>query len=349
MPDRLRFGMIGAGEIAFGATAKKIEAARNAKIVAVMDPVEEVAKSFAETYSTDWTTETSELLARDDVDAVVISAPHYLHAPLTVQAAEAGKHVLVEKPIACTLEQADRMIDACKRAGVHLSVLLCSRYWSGVVKAKELIEAEAIGKIIALKFHVAGDKPEAYWTGGYTRRVKTDWRTSKEKAGGGILIMNLVHDIDRLRYITGLEAVRVYAEYDTFATNVEVEDFITVSLRYDNGAIGNILASSCARGGKGTGNRIYGTHGQILFEGTDALEVYTTRDVPGLKGNEWTTVRLNSVDGRLVTIERFADAVLEGRPVDIPGEEARKTLEVILAAYKSGELKQPVTLPLAYS
>jgi len=315
-------------------------------MVVAMDPVEDAAKSFAETYSTDWTTKTQDVLSRDDVDAVVISAPHYLHAPLTVQAADAGKHVLVEKPIACTLEQADEMIEACRKAEVLLGVLLVSRYSTVTVKAKDLIETGAIGNVIALKFHAAGDKPSTYWAGGYTGRVKTDWRTSREKSGGGILVMNLVHDIDRLRYITGLEAVRVYAEYDTFTTDVEVEDFIAVSLRYDNGAIGNMMASSCARGGKGTGNRIYGTDGQIVFEGKKALEVYTTKDVPYLKANEWTALKLDAVDERQIAIERFAESAFEGRPADIPGEEARRTQEVILAAYRSGELRQPVTLPL---
>ena len=344
MPRKLRFGMIGAGEIAYKSTAKAIRNSDRTEMVVAMDVVEEVARSFAAEYDTEWTTSLEEVLERDDVDAVVISTPHNLHAPQTIQAAEAGKHVMVEKPIACTLEQADAMIDACKKASVVLMVRLVSRYMPAARRAKELIEAGAIGDVIALTFTAAGDKADSYWTGGFTGRVQTTWRKSKEESGGGILIMNLVHDIDRLRYITGLEATRVYAEYDTFCTDVEVEDFISVTLRYDNGAVGNILGSSCARGGRGSPNRIYGTHGQIIFEGRGSLQVYTTREVPGLESGEWTDLELESMDGGVLAMDRFAAAVLDGEPVDIPGEEGRKTLEVIVAAYESCESGRPVVL-----
>lgn len=345
MSRKLRIGMIGCGEIAWKSTGPSISASGKAEMVVAMDPVENVARSFGEAFSVEATTALEAVLTSPDVDAVVISTPHYLHAPLTIAAARAGKHVMVEKPIACTLEQADAMIAACKNAGVLLAVNLVSRYDPDTAQAKEWIAQGVIGKIIACKFHVAANKPDSYWTGGYTGRVQTVWRKSKQQSGGGILIMNLVHDIDRFRYITGLEAVRVYAEYDTYATDVEVEDFITLSIRYDNGALGSIMASSCARGGEGTGNRIYGTEGQIVFD-RGKLRVYTEREVEGLQSGAWNEVQVPVIDARQVFIERFAEAWSEGRTPDIPGEEGRKTLEVIYAAYRSGEIHQSVSLPM---
>jgi predicted dehydrogenase len=337
--------MIGCGEIAYKATGKSIQTSSNAEMVVGMDPVEYVARSFGETFGIEATTNLDAVLSSPDVDAVVISTPHYTHAPLAIAAARAGKHVMVEKPMACTLEQADAMIAACKQAGVLLTVNLVSRYDPSAVRAKALIEQGAIGEVMAIKFHGASHKPDSYWTGGYTGRVETEWRKSKEQSGGGILIMNYVHDIDRLRYITGLEAVRVYAEYDTYATDVEVEDFITVSIRYDNGAIGNLLASSCARGNESTGNRIYGTEGQIIFD-RGKLRVYTVQEVAGLEKDIWNEIATPPIDSRQVFIERFAQAVSEGQEPDIPGEEGRKTLETIYAAYKSGETHQAVALPM---
>jgi UDP-N-acetyl-2-amino-2-deoxyglucuronate dehydrogenase len=342
---KLRIGVIGCGEIAYSATGKSIQAAHNAEMVTGVDPVEHVARSFGETYDIETTTNLDAVLASPEVDAVVISTPHYTHAPLTIAAAKAGKHVMVEKPIACTLEQADAMIAACKEAGVLLTVNLVTRYDPGAVKAKELIERGAIGTVTAIQFHGAGNKPDSYWSGGYSGRVQTEWRRFKAQSGGGILIMNFVHDIDRLRYVTGLEAVRVYAEYDTFATDVEVEDWITLSMRYENGAIGNLLASSCAKGNESTGDRIYGTAGQIGF-GRGVLRVYTDLDVEGLEQGAWNEIELPRVETRQVFIERFAQAVHEGKAPDIPGEEGRKTLEVIYAAYRSGETHQPVPLPM---
>ncbi|OGG50805.1 MAG: hypothetical protein A3F84_17450 [Candidatus Handelsmanbacteria bacterium RIFCSPLOWO2_12_FULL_64_10] len=347
MQRKLKIGMIGCGEIAYKATGKAIQAARNAEMVVAMDPVPDVAASFGKTFEVPHTTDVKEVLSRPEVEAVVISAPHYLHEPLTVQAAEAGKHVMCEKPIACTLGQADRMIEACRRAGVLLGINLVSRYEPSTVQGKALVAAGVIGKVIGLQFHVMAAKPESYWTGGYTGRVRTDWRTSREKSGGGVLVMNLVHDIDRFRHMTGIEAVRAFCEYDTYCTATEVEDYITVTYRYDNGAIGTATASSCARGGRGQGNRIVGTEGQVLFPGRRALEVFSLRGGDGLKAGEWTEVPFQpGGDSRQVYTERFAEAVFEGRRPDIPGEEGRKTLEALVAAYRSGETHESVTLPL---
>ncbi|MEO2003326.1 MAG: Gfo/Idh/MocA family oxidoreductase [Candidatus Poribacteria bacterium] len=343
MAETLRIGMIGCGEIAYKATGQAVADCSNATIVAAMDTVADIAKSFTEKFGGEATTDAAEVMARDDVDAVLISVPHFLHAPLAIQAAEAGKHVLVEKPIACTTEQAKDMIAACSDAGVLLSVLLPSRYSGSTIRAKELVEAGALGKILALKFHVAANKLDSYWTGGYTQRVRTDWRKSKENSGGGVLIMNLVHDIDAVRYATGLEAIRIYAEYDTFMTDTEVEDFITVSIRYDNGAIGDIMASSCVRGGEGGGTRIYGSEGQMAFG--RPLRVFTEADIDGLERGAWTDVDTPRGDGRATLIERFAEAVFAGTAPEVPGEEGRNTLDLIYAAYRSGETHTPVTVP----
>ena len=253
---------------------------------------------------------------------------------------------MCEKPIACTLDQADRMIEACRKADVQLGIALVSRYSASTVKGKELVEAGAIGKVIGMQFHVMANKPDSYWRGGYTGRVTTDWRPSVEMSGGGVLVMNLVHDIDRFRFMTGLEPVRAFCEFDTFLTDVEVEDAITVTYRYDNGAIGTATATSCAPGMMGNGNRIVGTEGQILFEGR-GMKVFTTKDHPGLTAGEWTDLEVpDEANSRTMFTERFAEAVFEGRQPDIPGEEARRTLEAIVAAYRSGKTHQPVTLPL---
>lgn len=340
----LRVGMIGCGEIGV-ANARSIHNAQNACISMAMDVVEEVAKDIGEKYDAPYTTDVKELLASPDVDAVIISVPHYLHAPLTIEAAKVGKHVMVEKPIAINLEQADEMIETCKQAGILLSVCLVSRYSAMAVKSKELIEKGVIGKITGIKISAISDKPEHYWHGGYSGRVKSDWRIEKAKSGGGYLIMNLVHDIDRLRYITGLEAVRVYSEYDTFATPVEVEDTLTVVLRYNNGAIGSFDGSSCAKGRESFGNRIYGVEGQIVCG--NPLRVYTTKNVEGLNANEWNEIRLEEpYDSRVKFIEEFADAVFSKNQPPITGYDGRATLEIIVAAYESGERKAVIELPM---
>ena len=346
MEQKLRIGMIGCGEIAYKSTGKAIAAASNAEMVIAMDTVAEVAQSFGETYGIPSTTNADEVFAHSEVDAVVISAPHFLHEPLTIAAAKAGKHVLCEKPIACTLDEADRMIAACKEAGVLLSINLFTRFSKATQRAKELFLQGVVGRVIGMQFHVMANKPDSYWTGGYTGRVQTDWRMSREKSGGGVLLMNLIHDFDRFRHITGLEAIRASAEFATFCTNTEVEDYISVVYRYDNDAIGSATAASCARGGVSHGNRITGTEGQILFE-PNLLKVYTQNESCGIPTGAWQSIEVPDEENPVqLYIERFAKAVANGQQPDIPGEEGRKSLELVLAAYQAGTENRSVSLPL---
>ena len=203
------------------------------------------------------------MLADENVQAVVISSPHWLHAPLAVQAARAGKHVLTEKPLACTLKQADEMIAAAKAAGVQLGVLMPQRLTFPWTKARELIAAGAIGQIHNAKIHFMANKPATYWHGGFTGRAKDDWRLSMDKSGGGVTVMNLVHDMDSMSSVLDLRPKRVYAEYATLATPGEVEDFISVVMALENGAVFSMDASSAAVGGESHGDRIYGSKGQL--------------------------------------------------------------------------------------
>jgi len=357
MSRKLRFGLIGLGEIAYSSTGHVLRQTTNAEMIVGMDPVTDVAASYEAAFGIPCSTYLEDVLNNPDVDAVVISTPHNLHVPLGIEAARAGKHVVVEKPMATTLEDADALIAACKNAGV-----LCSskegsvRYQPATVKAKELIAQGAIGELMATEVTGASNKPPSYWTGGYTGRVQTSWRKSKFESGGGVLIMNYIYDFYRLRYITGQEITRVFAEFGTYRTPVEVEDFITLTMRYTNGALGMWMASSCApgaskagaRGTKASDNRIFGTAGQIVFDNND-LFVYTDNDVEGLTRGEWTQLSFPQQSGDQVYVayfDRFAEAVFAGQTPDIPCEEGRKTLEVLLAAYQSGETHLPVTLPL---
>ncbi len=374
----LRVGMIGCGEIAYYSTGPAIRASRSVEMVVAMDPLPEIARSFGETFQTRHTTSLEDVLSDPRVDAVVISAPHFQHEPLTIKAAAAGKHVMCEKPIACNLQQADRMIEACKNAGVLLGVNMVGRYDRGTITAKGLIDRGVIGDFIGWHLHLVQNKPDSYWSGGYTGRVQSTWRRSWREAGGGILMMNVLHELDRVRFITGCEIAHASAELATFRRNIEVEDHIAVNYRFDNGAIGTVTASSCAHGNRSHGVRIFGSHGQIDFLGGElpidammrrvlskqglqdinrdkiasvlrrwSLKVFTTKAGDGLKANRWNRIWLRGgTSPRRAYVERFADAVFAGTVPDIPGEEGRRVLKSVLLAYDSAkaERSDPVTL-----
>ena len=352
--SKLRFGLIGLGEIAFKSTGKIFGVCERCEMVAGVDPVAEIASSYEAEYGIPCGTDLDEVLAREDVDAVIVSTPHYLHAPLGIEAAKAGKHVIVEKPMATTLEDADALIETCRANDVLLSSKESGVYYQPQTqKAKEAVESGAIGEVMGVQITGASNKPTSYWTGGYTNRVKTEWRMSKEQSGGGILVMNYIYDVYRMRHVTGLEVKRVFAEYDTFNTDVEVEDYISVSLRFENGAGGTSSAGSAipgakrsgVRGTETSGNRIHGTKGQIGFAGNRLL-VFTELDVEGLTKDDWTEIEFDGgrYDSYARYFDRFAEAVFEGRRPDVPGDEGRKTLEILVAAYESGRTNVPVDL-----
>lgn len=350
--QQLRFGVIGCGEIS-AATCLGLSAAPNTRIAMLMDTRPETLADLAELYSAPTTTEVADVFTNPEVDAVYIATPHHLHVPLGIRAAQAGKHVLVEKPIATNLQDADKLIAACAQAGVKLGVAYYNQVDDGHRQAAELIKAGVLGDIISVRMTAIADKPEYYWHGGYTRRVQTDWRTLKAQAGGGILLMNISHDLNAVRFVTGLEVTRLYAESDTLATEVEVEDTVGVVLRYANGAIGVIQAGSALRGGDYRtlgGPRIYGTKGQIILNPSGTLNkplICLNEPSEGTKPGEWRELAFAGKGAdRQAIVEGFANAVLTRQEPPCSGLDGRRVLEIVLASYRSAELHQPVILPM---
>ncbi len=344
--DRLRIGMIGCGEIAVR-MATAIATSRHAKHVMVMDTQRSLAQDLGQQYGVSWTERVGDLLANPAVDAVYIAVPHHLHASLTMQAAEAGKHILVEKPIATTLADAEAMIAAARASGVWLSVNFHAHVDPLCQAARDLVARGTIGQVVGTRIVYRGDKPASYWTSGYSGRVATDWRVRKATAGGGVLIMNAIHDLNTMRFITGLEAVQVYAEYGTYDTPVEVEDFIAVTFRYDNDAIGTVEAGSAIRGGDPLHDvdRIYGTAGQILLG--EPPQIYTTVATAGLSANQWQelpVVPLTAEEQQTAMVDGFAGPIVLGDRPTVAAEDGEAVLAIVLAAYQSGAEGRPITL-----
>jgi len=346
--DRLRIGMIGCGEIAVR-TAAAIAASQHAQHVMLMDTKPELARDLGETYGVPWTDQVDVVLANPEVDAVYIAVPHHLHAPIAIQAANAGKHILVEKPIATTLADGEAMIAAARDSGVWLSVNFHAQVDPLCQAARKLISDGAIGEVIGTRIVFRGDKPSTYWTSGYSGRVPTDWRTKKATAAGGVLIMNGIHNLNTMRYVTGLEVDRVYAEYGTFVTPVEVEDLISITYRYRNGAIGSLEAGSAIRGrGAATEvDRIYGSDGQLTLSERGPLSLYTTVSASGFPLNEWSEIPLTPLtidEHKTAMVDGFAGPILRGERTAVSAEDGLAALAIVLAAYQSGAEGQPVHL-----
>ena len=156
--------------------------------------------------------------------------------------------MIVEKPLANNLAAAVDLVQAADRAGVLLSVCFPLRFQPDVVTARRLIADGALGEPAGVLLNFFMDKPPSYWFGGYSGRAHSNWRVSREQAGGGVLIMNLCHYIDVVRHLTGVEVDLVTAGVHDMDGPAEVEDAVSVSVRYANGALGSFFGTAALRG-----------------------------------------------------------------------------------------------------
>jgi UDP-N-acetyl-2-amino-2-deoxyglucuronate dehydrogenase len=346
MSERLGFGFIGAGEIAV-ASAEALRGSRLASIVRVHDARADLAADLAATYGGQPADSIAALLADPAVQAVYICVPHYLHREIAVRAAEAGKHVFVEKPMGVHPDDARAIVEACHSSGVSCGVAFVVRYAPAYREAHRLVQAGAIGEVTGFRVTYRGDKPASYWSGGYSGRVASDWRQSRDKAGGGVMIMNTIHDLDAVLWIAGLDVARAQGVIANTGSPGDVEDHALAILSCTGGALGSLEALAALPGGRGPGdrwaNRIYGREGQIVLPspwGSDPLGLFTRAS------GQWQEVAAApAADARQLAFDDFVAAVLAGQPAPVPGEAGLKASQVLHAVYESARRGEPVAVP----
>src|SRR2546423_1035175 len=210
------FGIVGCGVIA-PFHARAVSELPTARLVAVADTVAEQAERRGAEFGVDHHADVDELLARPDVDVVSVCVPSGLHAEIGVRAAAAGKHLVVEKPIDVTLEAADRLIAACREAGVKLTVISQRRHEPGMVRLRELVDQGRLGRLVEGDSVIKWYRTQDYYDSG-------DWRGTWALDGGGALMNQGVHYVDLLQWIMG-PVERVFARCRTAAhQRIEVED-----------------------------------------------------------------------------------------------------------------------------
>ena len=341
----LRVGICGCGEIAVE-NAAAAEAAPNVRVTACFDPNPQLAADLAERHAASPSDSYEVMLARADVDAVFICAPHHLHAPLAEQAARAGKHVIVEKPAANDLASALEMKAAAREAGVTLSICFPHRYEPHVLLARSLATRGALGEVGGAAIKLLLDKPPGYWVGGYTGRTRSDWRRSRAQAGGGILIMNVSHYLDLLRHLTGLEVEAVTAFTDVQDHDQNVEDIAALTLRLTNGAIVSVLGGASVRGSEETELRLWGSRGQIVLEPERRL--FTLHELDEVLPGRWTEFGdLPPTNIRAAYLARLATSIARGEQPDVTADDGLAVQAVIEAAYESavdGRVVRPADL-----
>lgn len=328
----LGIGIIGAGTIA-RVHAQAYAKLAGCRVMAVAEVDEARGRAFAEALQAVWYPDWGGVLDRQDVQAVSVCLPHSLHAPAVLDAAAAGKHVLCEKPIATTLEDADRMIEACARAGVVLMVGHTHRFRAEHIKARELLEAGAIGCILQVRDVILAGRDVLRPLG---------WRGTLALSGGGVFMDNGVHAADRLRWWLGDEVAWVVARTGRATGLVEGEDHGVAFLAFRHGVVATMeQALAVPKAAGACYAEFTGSEGVLRVDTWQRLRITT-------RGRPWEEVPLppDAPDGFDAEIAEFVAAIREERAPAVTGEDGRAALEIIQAIYRSARADAPVRLPL---
>ncbi|MFJ7978319.1 Gfo/Idh/MocA family protein [Peribacillus sp. NPDC096379] len=335
---KLKVGVIGCGSIAQHRHLPEYAMNQNVQIIAVCDIVEERAQEVAEKYGAKVYTSYEELLQSGEVDAVSVCTPNYLHAPISIIALNAGVHVLCEKPIATSKEEAQAMIESAEKSGKKLMVAHNQRFVPSHQKARQLIENGELGKIYSFRTAFGHGGPE-----GWSVEGKEGWFFQKEKAFIGAMGDLGVHKTDLLRYLLGEEFVEVGAFIETSAKDfANVDDNAVCVLKTESGIIGTLAASWSYVSKEDNSTIIYGEKAILRLEEdpTYSLVVqYATGESVNYKLGK---IQSNENGGQVNShiVEQFVESVVQEKEPPVNGEEGMKSLEVILAALRSNETKQ---------
>lgn len=334
----LKIGVIGCGSIAQHRHLQEYSWNKAVEIVAVCDINEVRAIEIGKEYSAKAYTDYKELLADKDIDAVSVCTPNYLHAPISIDALNAGKHVLCEKPMATSSEEAAQMIEAAKKNGKKLMIGHNQRFVKSHQKARELIKSGEVGKIYSFRSAFGHGGPEQWSVDG-----KESWFFQKEKAFIGAMGDLGVHKTDLLRYVLGEEFVEVGAFVETNAKDfADVDDNAVCVLKTESGVIGTLAASWAYTSKEDNSTIIYGEKAILRLEDHPQYSLIVQYATGEIVNYELGKIQSNDAGGQNATgvIDHFVSSIVSDTEPLITGAEGKKSLEVILGAIKSNETKQ---------
>src|SRR5205823_662512 len=339
----IRFGLLGCGRIAKRHAellgGNHIE---RASLVAVCDNVKPRADALAAKFGVPAYDDLDDLLARKDIDAVAVLTPSGLHPQHVIACAKAGKHVVVEKPMALRLQDADDMMRACDEAGVKLFVVKQNRFNVPVVKTREALVAGRFGRLILGTVRVRWCRDQAYYD-------QDDWRGTWAY-DGGVLTNQASHHVDMLEWFFG-DVISVHARAITALATIETEDTAVATLKFRNGALGVIEATTAARPTDLEGSlSILGEKGAVEIAGFAVNQIRHWRFVDELDSDK-EIIENYSVNppnvygfGHQAYYEHVVDCLQNQSAALVDGFQGRKSLELISALYESIETGREVAL-----
>jgi len=355
----IRFGVIGCGDM--GRTHTNILTdCPGAEPVAVCDMNPQAARSAGETFNVKSYLTHSEMLRRSDIDAVVIATPHPSHFEVAMQVLECGVHVLVEKPMAVTVREAEDMIRLAERKRLLLGVDYQHRTRPADRKAYEILSSGMLGPLMHVTLDHSTIRTDSYYN-------SAAWRGTWKGEAGGVMINQSAHHLDTLQWLTGMPS-EIFAWADTAVHDIQTEDVVTAMLRYPNGAHGKIHLSTsevpveqfeiaCQKGklvlecsGWAPSGPLADTANvKLIVIYSKVLDFIRTNkgmyDVPARKQEEYDFT-YNDEESWPLIVDNFVESLMTGKQILVPGTEGIKSLELINAMLLSSKKRMSVKLPV---
>lgn len=318
--QKLKWAVLGAGDVAQRRTMPAIKKAKNAELFSVFSRTEEKAKRVAEEYGAErYYTDIDELLSDDDIDAVYISTPPYLHCEHTCLAAEHGLDIVCDKPMATNPAECEKMIDACEANRVALQICFLFRFHSCFIKIKNLIAEGKLGQVVQARMPILK----------YAPKEEGAWRREPKKAGGGSIMDIGAHSIDLLRYVIGSEVTKVSAFCSNRIFQYGTEDTGIVMMKFEDGAFAFTDTSFATSTEGDIVFEVYGSEGSVIVYNDDGWKIKT------YIGSESNIEPSQYEDLYQFQFEHFARYLNGDEKAVVTGIDGLKTSKIIEAAYES--------------
>jgi len=338
---KIGISLVGCGIIA-DVQAEAIHQSNKVDLVSVYSRNPENAARLGKKHNVEWSTDWNPFIENDKIDIVSLCTPNGNHLDYGKMAAKAGKHVVVEKPIEVTMDRANQLIDVCKTNGVKLAVIFQNRFNPNIQKFKIQLDKDAIGDIFLGDAYIKWYRKQSYYD-------SAAWRGTLTLDGGGALINQAIHTIDLLQWVMG-EVESVYGQVGTFTHDgLEGEDTAVAVLRFKSSALGVVEGSTSIQPAMARRLEIHGTKGTAVLN-NDLFTIQTGENSnkqqkeASSSGGAVSPLKGYSLLPHQKQFEAIVDAIHNDTQPPLSGQEAIKSLAIVLAIYESSKSNQPILL-----
>ncbi len=341
---KLGFAVVGTGRIA-NFHIDSIRSSDNAELKAIMSHDKARAEEFSRRYNIKAYTDIDELVKDDSIDVIDIASYHDVHAKYALKAINAGKNVIIEKPIGISLDNIDEIKELANRKNVKVTVIAQSRFDGALGNVKRMLENDELGKILFVNADIVNNELARNYE-------ESAWKTSKERAGGGILIMKAIHLIDVLLWLFG-DVDRVYGKIDTIKHKIEVEDTASALLKMKNGTLISLHATGSANYSHPFRIMIYGEKESLMVEAGKVIKINDANkgsNIVRRLSNKMPIKIHRSKSYKIGTINEqikgFVSSIIDNNENKLLAsvDDGKKALQVILAIYKSSKTGREINI-----